>query len=165
VTAAKFNGRFTRRTFTRRALLIGATALLASPARAEPSAALMEAAGDAVRAFLKALRKKDLDGALAQVAAPFVAEDAQILATKDDVRAYLSEMLADVAPSEMLNAVMSVLDYDESRKATTAATLKLRDTVLNKGDLLVGIGRDGLSRGVLLVRASAEKPMIVGVGY
>ena len=125
----------------------------------------MEAAGDAVRVFLRALRKKDLDTALARVDAPFVAEDAQILATKDDVRAYLTEMLADVAPSEMPNAVMSVLDYDESRKSTAAATLKLRDTGLNKGDLLVGIGRDGLSRGVLLVRASTEKPMIVGVGY
>lgn len=165
MTSAKFNERFTSRTFTRRSLLIGAAALLAVPAHADPSAAQMEAAGDAVRAFLKALRKKDLDGALARVAAPFVAEDTQILATKDDVRAYLAEMLADVAPGEMPNAVMSVLDYEQSRPVTAAAALELRDAVLNKGDLLVGIGRDGLSRGVLLVRASTEKPMIVGVGY
>jgi hypothetical protein len=65
----------------------------------------------------------------------------------------------------MPNAVLSVLDYEQSRPVTTAQTLKLRDAVLNEGDLLVGIGRDGLSRGVLLVRASAETPMIVGVGY
>jgi hypothetical protein len=151
--------------FTRRTLLIGAAALLASPARADPSAAQMDAASETVLAFLKALRKQDLDGALTQVDAPFVAEDAQILATKDDVRAYLTEMLADVDPGEMPNAVLSVLDYEQSRPVTTAQTLKLRDAVLNEGDLLVGIGRDGLSRGVLLVRASAETPMIVGVGY
>lgn len=151
--------------FTRRALLIGAAAILASPARADPSAAQMDAASDAVRAFLKALRKKDLDGALARVDAPFVAEDARILASKDDVRAYLTEMLANVTPAELPNAVLSVLDYGDSRAATTADVLKLRDTVLNKGDLLVGIGRDGLSRGVLLVHAGAATPLIVGVGY
>ena len=125
----------------------------------------MEAASDVVLAFLKALRKQDLDKALAAVGAPFVAEDRQILATKDDIRAYLAEMLKDVQPAEMPNAVLSVLDYAESRPVTTSAVLKLRDSVLNTGDLLVCIGRDGLSRGVLLVRASSGKPMIVGVGY
>lgn len=125
----------------------------------------MAAASDTVRAFLKALRKQDLDGALALIAAPFVAEDTRLLATKDDVRAYLTEMLANVKPTELPNAVLSVLDYEQSRAVTAAQALALRDAVLNKGDLLVGIGRDGLSRGVLLVRASDEKPTIVGVGY
>ena len=136
-----------------------------SPVRAETSAAAREAASDVVLAFLKALRKRDLDKALTAVGAPFVAEDRQILATKDDIRAYLAEMLEDVQPAEMPNAVLSVLDYDESRPVTTSAVLKLRDSVLNKGDLLVCIGRDGLSRGVLLVRAGTEQPTIVGVGY
>jgi hypothetical protein len=41
----------------------------------------------------------------------------------------------------------------------------LRDTVLAKGDLLDATGRNGLSRGVLLVKANGGKPVVVGVGY
>jgi hypothetical protein len=37
--------------------------------------------------------------------------------------------------------------------------------VLSKADHLVGIGRDGISRGVLLVKAVAGKPVVVGIGY
>ena len=52
-----------------------------------------------------------------------------------------------------------------TRVATAPAALKLRDTVLAKGDLLVATGRNGLSRGVLLVKANGGKPVVVGVGY
>ena len=37
--------------------------------------------------------------------------------------------------------------------------------VLTKADVLVGIGRDGFSRGVLLVKAKDGKPVVVGIGY
>jgi len=43
--------------------------------------------------------------------------------------------------------------------------LKLRDAVLSKGDLLIATGRNGLSRGVLLVKAGGGRPLVVGVGY
>lgn len=152
----------------RRALLLGLLALPGlgvRPAHADPTAAQMEAATDAAMAFMKALRRKKLDDALARVDAPFVAEDAQLLATKADVKAYLTEMLQNAEASVLPNAVLGVLDYEQSRAMTDAAALKLRDAVLKKGDLLVGIGRDGVSRGVLLVHNGAGKPVIVGVGY
>ncbi len=62
------------------------------------------------------------------------------------------------------NAVFGVLDYGGSRGATVEEVRALRDQVLSKADRLVGIGRDGLSRGVLLVKAVAGKP-VVGIGY
>ena len=63
------------------------------------------------------------------------------------------------------NAVFGVLDYGGSRAATAKEALALRDQVLTHADYLVGIGRDGLSRGVLLVKAKDGKPAVVGIGY
>jgi hypothetical protein len=148
----------------RRALL--AFALLAfAPRIATADAALNDAASDAAMAFMKALRKKDVGAALLFVDAPFLVEDAQLLATKDDVKAYLTTLLGGIEPSELPNAVLGILDYDQSRAATEAKVLKLRDAVLGTGDLLIATGRNGLSRGVLLVKAGGGKPVVVGVGY
>jgi hypothetical protein len=152
----------------RRALLriaLVAPALLAVQVAAFADAALNDAANKAALAFLKALRKKDIAAALQFIDAPFVAEDAQLLATEDDVKAYLLAMLAHADPAELPNEVLAVLDYDESRAATTGQALKLRDAVLDAGDLLVATGRNGLSRGVLLVKCGGGKPVVVGVGY
>jgi hypothetical protein len=151
----------------RRALLciaLCAPALLV-PAAAFADAARNEAASKAAVAFLKALRKKDIDTALTFIDAPFVAEDQQLLATEADVKAYLLAMLAHADPAELPNEVLAVLDYDESRAATAGQALKLRDAVLDTGDLLVATGRNGLSRGVLLVKCGDGKPVVVGVGY
>jgi hypothetical protein len=151
----------------RRALLrfaLCAPALLA-PIAALANATLNDAASKAALAFMKALRKKDVDTALQFIDAPFVVEDAQLLATEDDVKAYLLDMLAHADPRELPNEVLAVFDYDESRAATISQALKLRDAVLDSGDLLVATGRNGLSRGVLLVKAGGGKPVVVGVGY
>ena len=120
---------------------------LLAPVAAFADAARSKAASDAVKAFLKALRKKDLETALTYVGAPFVAEDARLLATEADVKAYLGAMLANADPAELPNEVLAVLDYDESRAVTESQVLKLRDAVLVSGDLLIATGRDGLSRG------------------
>ena len=150
----------------RRALLalLASAPLLPTIAKAQ-DAALNDAAKDAVLAFLKALRNEDMDEAMTFVAAPFVAEDAQIFATEAEVKAYLTAMCLELPAAEMPNEVLAILDYDESRAATAPAALKLRDTVLTKGDLLVATGRNGLSRGVLLVKANGGKPVVVGLGY
>jgi len=148
----------------RRAFL--ALALLTfAPRVATADAALNDAASDAALAFMKALRKKDIEAALLFVDAPFLAEDAQLLATKEDVKAYLTTLLGGIEPSELPNAVLGILDYDQSRAATESKVLKLRDAVLSTGDLLIATGRNGLSRGVLLVKAGGGKPLVVGVGY
>jgi hypothetical protein len=151
----------------RRALLVAALCapLLAAPIAARADAALDTAARKAALAFMKALRKKDLDTALSFIDAPFVAEDAQLLATEDDVKAYLADMLAHADPAALPNEVLAVFDYDDSRAATTEQARKLRDAVLASGDLLVATGRSGLSRGVLLVKCGGGKPVVVGVGY
>ncbi len=151
----------------RRALLalLASAPLLPTIAQAQDNAALNDAAKDAVTAFLKALRNEDMDAAMKFVAAPFVAEDAQIFATEAEVKAYLTEMCLQLPAAEMPNEVLAILDYDQSRAATVPEALKLRDTVLAKGDLLVATGRNGLSRGVLLVKANGGKPVVVGVGY
>jgi hypothetical protein len=151
----------------RRALLalLASAPLLPTIAQAQDNAALNDAAKDAVAAFLKALRNEDMDAAMTFVAAPFVAEDAQIFATEAEVKAYLTEMCVQLPAAEMPNEVLAILDYDQSRAATAPAALKLRDTVLAKGDLLVATGRNGLSRGVLLVKVNGGKPVVVGVGY
>lgn len=152
----------------RRALLalLASAPLLPTSATAQDNAALNDAAKDAVLAFLKALRNEDMDEAMTFIGAPFVAEDAQIFATEAEVQAYLSDMCKQLPAAEMPNEVLAILDYDQSRAATAPAALKLRDTVLAKGDLLVATGRNGLSRGVLLVKANGgKKPVVVGVGY
>jgi len=136
-----------------------------TPLIARADKALSDAASKAALAFMKALRKKDLDTALAFVDAPFVAEDARLLATDADVKAYFAAMLENADPAELPNEVLAVFDYDESRAATESKVLKLRDAVLDSGDVLVATGRDGLSRGVLLVKAGGGKPIVVGVGY
>lgn len=139
--------------------------LLPAIAQAQENAALNEAASDAAMAFMKALRKQDIEAALQFIEAPFVAEDAQLLATRDDVKTYLTTLLGGIEPSELPNAVLGVLDYEQSRAGTAEQALKLRDAVLTKGDLLIATGRNGLSRGVLLVKANGSKPVVVGVGY
>ena len=151
----------------RRALLalLAAAPLLPVLAHAQDNAALNETVDRAVMKFLKALRNEDMDAAMTFVDAPFVAEDARIFVTKADVAAYLGKMCKDLQAAEMPNEVMAILDYDESRAATESSVLKLRDSVLSKGDLLVATGRNGLSRGVLLVKVNGGKPMVVGVGY
>jgi hypothetical protein len=156
-----------RTVLRRRALLalLASAPLLPTIAQAQDTAVLNEAAGDAALAFLKALRNEDMDEAMQFVAAPFVAEDAQIFATEAEVRAYLTAMCTELPAAEMPNEVLAILDYDQSRAATAPEALKLRDTVLTKGDLLVATGRNGLSRGVLLVKANGGKPVVVGVGY
>ena len=148
----------------RRALL--ALALLAPIAAfAQDNDALNEAASDAALAFMKALRKNDVETAMQFAGAPFVAEDSQLLATEADVKAYLTAMCGQLDAAEMPNAVLAILDYDQSRAVTESNVLKLRDAVLEKGDLLIATGRDGISRGVLLVKAGGGKPVVVGVGY
>ena len=151
----------------RRALLalLASAPLLTTIAHAQDNAALNDAAKDAVTAFLKALRNEDMDAAMKFVSAPFVAEDAQIFATEAEVKAYLTEMCMQLPAAEMPNEVLAILDYDQSRAATESNVLKLRDAVMAKGDLLVATGRNGLSRGVLLVKANGGKPLVVGVGY
>jgi hypothetical protein len=94
-----------------------------------------------------------------------VAEDSQLLATEADVKAYLTDMLAHADPAELPDEVLAVLDYDQSRAATAEPARKLRDAVLASGDLLVATGRNGLSRGVLLMKCGGGKPVVVGVGY
>ena len=147
------------------ALLASAPLLPTTIAHAQDNTALSEAANDAVMAFLKALRNEDMDAAMKFVNAPFVAEDAQIFATEAEVKAYLTEMCMELPAAEMPNEVLAILDYDQSRAATESNVLKLRDAVMAKGDLLVATGRNGLSRGVLLVKANGGKPVVVGVGY
>jgi hypothetical protein len=150
----------------RRALLalLASAPLLPTIASAQ-DAALSAAANDTVVAFLKALRNENMDEAMKFVAAPFVAEDAQIFATEAEVQAYLAAMCKELPAAEMPNEVLAILDYEVSRAFTEPAVLKLRDSVLSKGDLLVATGRNGLSRGVLLVKANGGRPVVVGVGY
>lgn len=161
----------------RRALMLAAHSLVvlclaaappipARPALAQEAALTDDAVNEVALAFLKALRKKDVGAALMQAGLPFVAEDARLLKTEAELRAYLTQMLkAQTDDSVLPNAVFGVLDYGGSRAATAKEALALRDQVLSKADRLVGIGRDGFSRGVLLVKAQDGKPVVVGIGY
>ena len=151
----------TRRGAARCVIVLCLTLLAPVAARAQEAAAVNEA----VMAFLKALRNEDMDAAMKFADAPFVAEDAQIFATKAEVKTYLSKMCLQLQAAEMPNEVLAILDYEQSRAATESSVLKLRDTVLTRGDLLVATGRDGISRGVLLVKMGGGSPMVVGVGY
>jgi len=157
-----------------RAILVAAALCLAAapPIFDTPRALAQEAAlnDDAVNAcalaFLKALRKKDVGEAMLHSTVPFIAEDARILKTEGELREYLTKMLAAQQDDSVLpNAVFGVLDYEGSRAATAKEALAIRDQVLTKADRLVGIGRDGFSRGVLLVKAKDGKPVVVGIGY
>lgn len=156
-----------------RALMLAAAIILvaAPPAfevpRAYAQAALdAEAINECALAFLKALRQKDVGAAMLHSTVPFVAEDAKLLKTDAELRDYLTKMLAAQTDDSVLpNAVFGVLDYGGSRAATAEEARALRDQVLTKADVLVGIGRDGFSRGVLLVKAKEGRPVVVGIGY
>lgn len=155
-----------------RAFILAVALMLAAPiihpalAVAEEAALSDEAVNECALAFLKALRKKDVGAAMLNSAVPFVAEDAKLLKTEAELRAYFTEMLkAQSDDAALPNAVYGVLDYGGSRGATAEEARALRDQVLSKADYLVGIGRDGLSRGVLLVKAKDGKPVVVGIGY
>ncbi len=133
---------------------------------AAPTPVEAGAVNDCALAFLKALRKKDVGEAMMHADVPFVAEDAKLLKTEGELRDYLTKMLGDLEDDTVLpNAVFGVLDYGGSRGATAEEARALRDQVLSKADYLVGIGRDGFSRGVLLVKEKAGKPVVVGIGY
>lgn len=149
------------------ALAFGLGALsLPAATRAQDAALSDDAVNDCALAFLKALRKKDVGEALLHAGVPFVAEDAKLLKTDAELRAYLTDMLKKLKDDSVLpNAVFGVLDYGGSRGATVEEVRVLRDQVLTKADRLVGIGRDGLSRGVLLVKAKDGQPVVVGIGY
>lgn len=155
-----------------RAVLLAAALLLAAPGihpaivLAEDAALSDAAVNECALAFLKALRKKDVGEAMLHADVPFVAEDANILKTEGELRDYLTKMLAAQQDDSVLpNAVFGALDYGGSRGATAEEARALRDQVLTKADLLVAVGRDGFSRGVLLVKAKAGKPVVVGIGY
>lgn len=133
---------------------------------APPTPVEADAVNDCALAFLKALRKKDVGEAMMHADVPFVAEDAKLLKTEGELRDYLTKMLGALEDDSVLpNAVFGVLDYGGSRAATAEEARALRDQVLTKADYLVGIGRDGFSRGVLLVKEKAGKPVVVGIGY
>lgn len=137
-----------------------------APENAAPTPVEAGAVNDCALAFLKALRKKDVGEAMMHADVPFVAEDAKLLKTEGELRDYLTKMLGDLEDDTVLpNAVFGVLDYGGSRGATAEEARALRDQVLSKADYLVGIGRDGFSRGVLLVKEKAGKPVVVGIGY
>lgn len=148
-------------------VLAAAPPVLNIPRALAQSATLdAEAVNDCALAFLKALRKKDVGEAMMHSAVPFVAEDAKLLKTDAELRDYLTKMLAAQTDDSVLpNAVFGVLDYGGSRAATAQESLTLRDQVLSKADVLVAVGRDGFSRGVLLVKAKDGQPVVVGIGY
>ncbi|HWA47302.1 MAG TPA: hypothetical protein VG742_03465 [Dongiaceae bacterium] len=162
-----------------RALMIAAAILCAAAAplfdaprafaqdtTAQPTPIEAEKVNECALAFLKALRQKDVGEAMLHADVPFIAEDAKILKTEGELRDYLTKMLAAQQDDSVLpNAVFGVLDYGGSRGATAEEARALRDQVLTKADYLVGIGRDGFSRGVLLVKAKAGEPVVVGIGY
>lgn len=131
-----------------------------------PTPGEADAVNDCALAFLKALRKKDVGEAMMHADVPFVAEDAKLLKTEGELRDYLTKMIKALEDDSVLpNAVFGVLDYGGSRAATAEEARALRDQVLTKADYLVGIGRDGFSRGVLLVKEKAGGPVVVGIGY
>ena len=148
-------------------ILVAAPPIFETPrAIAQATTLDAEAVNDCALAFLKALRKKDVGEAMLHSDVPFVAEDAKLLKTEGELRDYLTKMLkAQTDDSVLPNAVFGVLDYGGSRAATAEEARALRDQVLSKADVLVGIGRDGFSRGVLLVKAKQGKPVVVGIGY
>lgn len=159
--------RASRRSFLLAAALgLAALSVPAAESRAQDPALTDDAVNECALAFLKALRKKDVGEAMLHSGVPFVAEDARLLKTEGELRAYLTDMLKKQTDDSVLpNAVFGVLDYGGSRGATAQEVRALRDQVLTKADRLVGVGRDGFSRGVLLVKAVAGKPAVVGIGY
>ena len=123
-----------------------------------------DVARQAAAAFLKALGKKNAEDAVKVSDAPFITPEQKVLATKDAVREYLKAMLAGASPDDLPNAILGVVPYEKSRDVTDAKVLKVRDQVLKAGDRLVGIGRDKMARGFLLVRIRGTAAAVVGIG-
>ena len=140
------------------------TILVVSPLVTAAETTADDAARQAAAAFLKAIGARNLDDAMKVSDAPFITDEQKILASRDAVRDYLKAMLAGASPDDMANAVLAVVPYEKSREATDAKVLKLRDQVLKSGDRLVGIGRNKMARGFLLVRVRGSSAAVVGIG-
>lgn len=93
---------------------------------------------------------------MARAAVLWIAQGASALSHRD---------VPETARSRDVERSVRILDYEVSRAFTATAVLKLRDSVLGKGDLLVATGRNGPSRGVLLVKANGGMPVVFSVGY
>ena len=132
---------------------------------AADSSASDDAARQVAAAFLKALAGKNAEDAVKVSDAPFITPEQKILTSKDAVRDYLKTMLAGASPDDLPNAILGVVPYEKSREVTDAKVLKMRDQVLKAGDRLVGIGRDKMARGFLLVRVRGTSAAVVGIGF
>ena len=136
-------------------------ALYAAPAASDPGE---DSARQAVTAFLKAIATKNVDAILKTTDAPFLTDGLILLKTKDQVRKYLNDEIASAPANEMADSILGVIPYEKSREITDPRMLKERDKVLKNGDYLVGIGRNQLSRGWLLVKVRGGRAAIVGIG-
>jgi hypothetical protein len=142
------------------ATLVFSPVVMAADGSAPDDAARQVAAG-----FLKALAGKNAEDAVKVSDAPFITPEQKILTSKDAVRDYLKTMLAGASPDDLPNAILGVVPYEKSREVTDAKVLKMRDQVLKAGDRLVGIGRDKMGRGFLLVRVRGTSAAVVGIGF
>ena len=150
--------RFAR--FTLSIVMLG-FALYAAPAASDPGE---DSARQAVTAFLKAIATKNVDAILKTTGVPFLTDGLVLLKTRDQVRKYLSEEIASAPANEMADSILGVMSYEKSRGVTDPRMLKERDKVLKTGDYLVGIGRNQVSRGLLLVRVRGGSAAVVGIG-
>ena len=142
------------------------TLLVFSPVAAPAdSAAADDAARQVAAAFLKAIGGKSVEDALKVCDAPFITDGQKILTSRDAIREYLTSMLAGASPDDMANEILGVVPYEKMREVTDAKVLKVRDQVLKDGDRLVGIGRNKLARGFLLVRMRGSSAAVAGIGF
>jgi hypothetical protein len=115
--------------------------------------------------FSKALKAKDLEGALKVVAVPFMKDNGQIVNDQDELRKYLKEAIAAIKdPSTAPVEIIDVVPYAKARDKANQDDRKASDQVVSKNDLVVFVGREKKRIFSVLVRVREGKAKVVGLG-
>jgi hypothetical protein len=152
-----------------RTLAIALTVAFTTPAFAADKDE--DKAKEAAVAFMKAVKAKDLDALMKTVDVPFlmtVAKEPKVLEKTDEVKAELKMALEKLADTERVpTEVLEVLDAPALRKKLEgkkdADVIKMVEKVLGEKGYAVVVGKEGASRGAVLVRIKDGKAVVVGL--
>src|SRR5262245_263454 len=125
-------------------------------------------AKEAVTAFLKALKSKDVDAVMKTVDVPFFLEGKDgVIDKTDDLKSKMKTFLEKVEPDKLQLEIGKTLDVAAIRKLFEGKddkkSLENVEKVLGKTGYAVFLLRDGKERGAVLVRIKDDKAAVVGI--
>jgi uncharacterized protein (TIGR03067 family) len=136
--------------------------LVTAPRPGEPAGA--KPAREAVAAFIRAFRAKDLDRLMEVVDVPWFNDELEVFKDRDQLRKYWQKALdAEADPARLFATIDHVVTYGDVQKAIRRKRLReLLDGFLDKDDLVVQT-KGEKSEVVLFVKVRNGKAKVVGL--